>query len=146
MKIISNTGGVFATTAYLVVDEASKQAVVFDAPDHTTGPLLDRAEQNGWDVVGLWLTHGHIDHIADHAEVTGRFPSAKVLVHPLDEPKLRNPRSMYALPFETPARSGRRVPGRRAGAAHRAARGPGDRHPRATRRGTSASTCRTRTC
>ena len=105
MKIISNTGGVFATTAYLVVDEASKQAVVFDAPDHTTGPLLDLAERNGWDVVGLWLTHGHIDHIADHAVVTGRFPEAKVLIHPLDEPKLRDPRSMYALPFDTPGRS-----------------------------------------
>ena len=105
MKIIGNTGGVFATTSYLVVDEPTKQAVVFDAPDHTTAPLLDLAQQNGWDVVGLWLTHGHIDHIADHAVVTGRFPSAKVLIHPSDEPKLQNPRSMYALPFETAARS-----------------------------------------
>ena len=105
MKIISNTGGVFATTSYLVADEAAKQAVVFDAPDHTTGRLMDHAVQQGWDVVGLWLTHGHIDHIADHAVVTGRFPGAKVLVHPLDEPKLRDPRSMYALPFETPGRS-----------------------------------------
>ncbi len=105
MKIISNTGGVFATSSYLVVDEPSKQAVVFDAPDHTTEPLLDLAIKNGWDVVGLWLTHGHIDHIADHAVVTGRFPGAKILVHPLDEPKLRNPRSMYALPFDTPGRS-----------------------------------------
>ncbi len=104
MKIISNTGGVFATTSYLVVDEATKQAVIFDAPDHTTGPLLDVAQQNGWDVVGLWLTHGHIDHIADHAVVTGRFPNARVLLHPADEPKLRDPRSMYALPFETPGR------------------------------------------
>ena len=105
MKIISNTGGVFATNSYLVVDEDSRQAVVFDAPDHTTGPLLDAAQRGGWDVIGLWLTHGHIDHIADHAVVTGRFPNAKVLVHPLDEPKLRNPRSMYALPFDTPGRS-----------------------------------------
>ena len=105
MKIISNTGGVFATTSYLVADEDAKQAVVFDAPDHTTAPLLDVAERNGWDVVGLWLTHGHIDHIADHAVVTGRFPNAKVLLHPLDGPKLANPRSMYALPFETPGRS-----------------------------------------
>ena len=105
MKIISNTGGVFATSSYLVVDEPTKQAVVFDAPDHTTAPLLDLAEKNGWDVVGLWLTHGHIDHIADHSVVTGRFPNAQVLIHPSDEPKLRKPRSMYALPFETAARS-----------------------------------------
>jgi hydroxyacylglutathione hydrolase len=105
MKIISNTGGVFATSAYLVVDEDTSQAVLFDAPNDTTGPLLDLAERNGLDLVGLWLTHGHIDHIADHAVVTARFPKAKLLIHPLDEPKLQDPRSMYALPFDTPGRS-----------------------------------------
>ena len=105
MKIISNTGGVFATSAYLVVDEPTAQAVLFDAPNDTTGPLLDLAQRNGLDLIGLWLTHGHIDHIADHAVVTARFPNAKLLIHPLDEPKLRDPRSMYALPFDTPGRS-----------------------------------------
>ena len=104
MQIITHTGGVFATCRYLVADETAKQAVIFDAPDHTTTPLLDAAEQNGWDVVGLWLTHGHIDHIADHAVVTGRFPKANVLIHPLDERKLRDPRSIYPLPFETGGR------------------------------------------
>lgn len=105
MKILSNTGGVFVTNSFLIGDEIAKQAVIFDAPDHTTAPLLDEAVKNGWDVIGLWLTHGHIDHIADHAVVTSRFPNAKVLIHPLDEAKLLNPRSMFALPFSTPARS-----------------------------------------
>ena len=105
MKIISNTGGVFVTNSYLIADEASKQAVIFDAPNDTTGPLLDEAKKNGWDVIGLWLTHGHIDHIADHAAVTERFPNVRVLLHQLDEAKLRNPMSMYPVPFKTPARS-----------------------------------------
>jgi hydroxyacylglutathione hydrolase len=96
---------VFATCSYLIADEDAKQAVVFDAPDHTVAPLLDEADKNGWDVIGLWLTHGHIDHIADHAAVTARFPNAKVLIHPLDERKLQKPRSIYPLPFETPGRS-----------------------------------------
>ena len=105
MKIYSNTGGVFATCSYLVVDEATKQAVLFDAPNDTTAPLLSIAAKNGFDLVGLWLTHGHIDHIADHAVVTGRFPAAKVLVHGADEAKLRTPRSIYPLPFETAGRA-----------------------------------------
>jgi hydroxyacylglutathione hydrolase len=105
MKIISNTGGVFATNSYLVADEVAKQAVIFDAPNDTTAPLLDEAAKRGWDVIGLWLTHGHIDHIADHAVVTGRFPAAKVLIHRLDERKLKDPRSMFALPFTTPGRA-----------------------------------------
>jgi hydroxyacylglutathione hydrolase len=104
MKIISNTGGVFATCSYLVADEESKEAVVFDAPNDTTAPLLREAAKEQYKVIGLWLTHGHIDHIADHALVTSKFPEAKLLIHPLDEPKLQNPNSMYPLPFATAGR------------------------------------------
>src|SRR5687767_3931170 len=105
MKILMNTGGIAVTNCFLVADEQAKQAVLFDAPDGTVAPLLDEAQKQGWDVIGLWLTHGHFDHIADHAVVTERFPKAKVLIHPLDEPKLRNPRSqMFVLPFIIPPR------------------------------------------
>jgi len=101
-----NTGGIAGTNCFLIGDEASKQAVVFDAPDHTVGPLLDHAAKLGLDVIGLWLTHGHFDHIADHQEVTRRYPNAKVLIHRLDEPKLQEPNSaFFALPFEIPPRS-----------------------------------------
>jgi len=105
MKILGNNGGVFATNSFLVADEVAKQAVIFDAPDHTTAPLLETAEKNGWDIIGLWLTHGHIDHIADHAVVTGKFPNAKVLIHSADRHKLAKPTAGMPLPFETPGRS-----------------------------------------
>ncbi|HSZ59028.1 MAG TPA: MBL fold metallo-hydrolase [Tepidisphaeraceae bacterium] len=105
MTILSNTGGVAATNAYLIADEASRQAVLFDAPDHTIGPLIEQARRRGWDVIGLWLTHGHFDHIADHAQLTSAFPGAKVLIHPLDEPKLQHPDLMAMfLPFDIPPR------------------------------------------
>lgn len=108
MKILSRTGGIAQTNCYLVADETTRQAVLFDAPDHTVRPLLDQAKKSGWDVTGLWLTHGHFDHIADHAVVTAAFPSARVLIHPADEPKLKNPQRMMALfglPMMFPARS-----------------------------------------
>lgn len=105
MQILMNTGGLATTNCFLVADESSGQAVIFDAPDHTVQPLVDEAVKRGWDVIGLWLTHGHFDHIADHAVVTDRFPDAKVLIHKLDEPKLENPRSsMFPLPFNIPPR------------------------------------------
>jgi hydroxyacylglutathione hydrolase len=105
MQILTNNGGLASTNAYLVADETTNQAVLFDAPDHTVAPLLEEAKRRGYNVIGLWLTHGHFDHVADHAEVTKAFPNAKILMHPLDVPKLRNPRSsMFPLPFVIPPR------------------------------------------
>jgi glyoxylase-like metal-dependent hydrolase (beta-lactamase superfamily II) len=106
MTILTNTGGIAATNCFLVADDATKEAVLFDAPNDTVAPLLDEAEKRGYHVIGLWLTHGHFDHIADHALVTERFPDAKVLIHLLDEPKLKTPHSkFFPLPFVIPARS-----------------------------------------
>ena len=105
MQVLTATGGLASTNAFLVADEEAKQAVIFDAPDHTVTPLLDAAAERGWDVIGLWLTHGHFDHLADHQLVTDRFPAAKVLIHELDAPKLRNPKSaVFPLPFTIPPR------------------------------------------
>jgi hydroxyacylglutathione hydrolase len=104
MKIIMNTGGIASTNSFLVADEVQKKAVIFDAPDHTTSPLLDAAQKEGWDIIGLWLTHGHFDHVADHEVVTARFPAAKVLIHQLDEPKLQKPGATFSLPIRIPPR------------------------------------------
>jgi len=102
MKIVMNNGGLAATNSYLIADEVAKQAVLFDAPNDTTQPLLEEAQRQGWDVVGLWLTHGHFDHVADHAVVTGRFPGAKVLIHPDDQIKLQKPKLPFKLPIPVP--------------------------------------------
>ena len=103
MQILMNSGGIAMTNCYVIADEAAKVAVLFDAPDHTAGRLLDEVESRGWRLIGLWLTHGHFDHVADHALVRERFPEAKVLIHKLDEPKLLRPNaSFFALPFTIP--------------------------------------------
>src|SRR5579862_9092602 len=95
MQILSHSGGIASTNCYLIADEATKTAVLFDAPDHTVAPLLAEAKKRGWDILGLWLTHGHFDHVADHEIVTTQFPNAKVLIHKLDEPKLIDPTSKF---------------------------------------------------
>jgi glyoxylase-like metal-dependent hydrolase (beta-lactamase superfamily II) len=103
MKIIPATGGIAGTNCYLIADESTGQCVLFDAPDHTVAPLLEAIEQNGWDLIGLWLTHGHFDHIADHQIVTEAYPDAEVKIHRLDEPKLITPTSrLFQLPFAIP--------------------------------------------
>jgi len=105
MKVVENRGGIAVTNAFLIADETTGKAVIFDAPNDTVAPLLAEAEKNHWDVIGLWLTHGHFDHTADHALVTAKFPNAKVLMHELDQPKLENPTSrFFTLPFTIPPR------------------------------------------
>jgi glyoxylase-like metal-dependent hydrolase (beta-lactamase superfamily II) len=105
MQILMNTGGIAVTNCFVVADEAAKLAVLCDAPDNTAAELLDEVARRGWTLIGLWLTHGHFDHIADHKVVTDRFPQARVLIHPLDEPKLQDPQStMFDLPFTIPPR------------------------------------------
>ena len=93
------------TNCYLIADEAARQAVLFDAPDHTTGPLLKEAAARGWDLIGLWLTHGHFDHLADHAVVKEKFPAARILLHALDGPKAEHPEvqtRLFQLSFDIP--------------------------------------------
>jgi len=106
MQIAMATGGIASTNCYLLADEETKQAVILDAPDHTVQPLIDLAKARGWEIVGLWLTHGHFDHVADHHVVTSQCPNANVLIHSLDHPKLQNPgSSMFKLPFTIPPRA-----------------------------------------
>ncbi len=105
MEILKACGGVAQTNCWLIADEVAKQAVLFDAPNDTTAKLLDECQTRGWDLIGLWLTHGHFDHLADHAVVSGRFPKAKVLLHKGDEDKMTGeyPR-IFPLPLEIPER------------------------------------------
>jgi len=105
MIVLMNTGGIAATNCFLIADDAARQAVLFDAPDHTAEALLTQAAERGWDVTGLWLTHGHFDHFADHALVRQRHPKAKVLIHEQDAPKVEHPElqtRLFELPFTIP--------------------------------------------
>ncbi len=93
------------TNCFLIADEVAREAVLFDAPDHTVEPLLTEVSRRGWNLIGLWLTHGHFDHFADHAVVRKRFPQAQILIHALEEPKTRKPEiqtRMFQLPFVIP--------------------------------------------
>ncbi len=103
MKILMHTGGLAGTNCFLLVDESTNECVLFDAPDHTVSPIIDEIKKNNWKLVGLWLTHGHFDHLADHQLVRDAFPDAKILIHKLDEPKLLKPGSrLMPLPFTIP--------------------------------------------
>ncbi len=102
MVVLRRAGGVVQTNCFVIADEAARQAVLFDAPDHTVAPLLDQVSQRGWELAGLWLTHGHFDHFADHTVVKERFSNAQILLHKAEEAKAQFPdlqTRMFGLPL-----------------------------------------------
>ncbi len=91
------------TNAYLLIHQGLREAVVIDAPlavaEAVTGPLRAASAR----LVGLWLTHGHFDHILGCAELAASGDAAKipVLAHPSDAALLSRPQSQLDL-FQMP--------------------------------------------
>jgi glyoxylase-like metal-dependent hydrolase (beta-lactamase superfamily II) len=81
-KVIGLTTGQFAQNGYLVVDPASRQAVVVD-PGEDADLFLRRARTEGAEIGGIWLTHAHVDHVLGVGRVA-RATGAKVHLHPAD--------------------------------------------------------------
>jgi hydroxyacylglutathione hydrolase len=67
MNYESFCGGIFETNCYLL--HAPEGTILFDAPDGA----CEWVEGRGSDVSLLLLTHGHIDHVQDVAQIKRRF-------------------------------------------------------------------------
>ncbi len=84
MKITAFPVGPFQANTYLVVDETEGVAVLIDCGDE--GARLARlVRDTGMRLVGIWLTHAHLDHVAGIAELKRELP-VPVHLHPLDVP------------------------------------------------------------
>jgi glyoxylase-like metal-dependent hydrolase (beta-lactamase superfamily II) len=104
VKIDHRTVGIFEENCYLIADEASGQAVLIDPGDESER-IIEMVRDAGVTLVGVWLTHAHIDHIGAVAAVRRAFP-VPVFLHPLDLPYYTrlSARSaeMYGIDFEQP--------------------------------------------
>jgi glyoxylase-like metal-dependent hydrolase (beta-lactamase superfamily II) len=72
-----------------VADPAARAAVVIDPA--WEGKLLAReAEQRGWRIQAVWLTHAHFDHFGGSAELAESLPvPVPIALHPADQPLWR---------------------------------------------------------
>jgi len=84
MKIVPIPNGVFAENCYLIVDEQAKQCAVLD-PGEEAGLILHKIEETGSTLVGIWLTHAHLDHVVGVARVA-EDTGVPVWLHPGDRP------------------------------------------------------------
>jgi hydroxyacylglutathione hydrolase len=84
LEIIRLTLGPLPNNVYLLGDTVTGDAVVID-PSYEAQAVLDRAEEKGWTLRGVWLTHGHFDHLAGAGVIANAFtPPLAIGLHPAD--------------------------------------------------------------
>ena len=72
LRIVSTTRGGNTVNCYLVWDEVSRAAALFDT-GWDAAPLITLIEENGLELKHLFLTHTHEDHVAAMGELRERF-------------------------------------------------------------------------
>ena len=104
MRISSLTVGPFQENSYLVVDEATGDAVMID-PGDQPDDLIAMIESSGATIRAIWLTHAHLDHIGAVSALRRRYGDIPVHLHALDR-AVYSAQSLFAeqygVPFEQP--------------------------------------------
>ncbi|MCQ2381574.1 MAG: MBL fold metallo-hydrolase [Acidaminococcaceae bacterium] len=94
MKIKSVEVGPIGTNCYIVINENNGQGVVVD-PGGSANRIVEVLQREKVEVKGIFLTHGHMDHIGALAEIK-ELTQAPIYISKADEPMLANPQSKLA--------------------------------------------------
>ncbi|MBQ9757855.1 MAG: MBL fold metallo-hydrolase [Clostridia bacterium] len=81
--------GELVTNCYLIADENTKNAVLFDAPADSE-KVLDYLDKNDLNLKIILLTHAHFDHILALKEIMDKT-GAKCMLHKDEEKYLSDP-------------------------------------------------------
>jgi len=85
IEIKKLTLGPIGNNVYILADNESGDAVVID-PSFNGKAVLEFAEERGWCLRQIWLTHAHFDHIAGASEIANAFdPPLPIGLHPEDD-------------------------------------------------------------
>ena len=90
--------GPIGTNAYLVWEDGGTDAVLIDAPPDSIESVLPFLKEEGLNLVEIWLTHGHWDHMAGVAALT--TDDMVVIGHRADKVLFEQPAVMssFAMP------------------------------------------------
>ncbi len=90
LTITQFPAGPIETNAYLVVDDATMDAIVIDAPAASVDLIAGGIARTGAEVRSLVITHGHWDHIADTNQLA-RALNVPVYAHAGVVDRITNP-------------------------------------------------------
>jgi hydroxyacylglutathione hydrolase len=86
LQIVSFALGPAMTNSYLVAEPNQHKAVVID-PAWNGDLILQEATNRGWEIIQIWLTHGHFDHFGGAAQIVNDSPrKIEVALHTADLP------------------------------------------------------------
>lgn len=108
MIVSSLVVGPFRENNYLVMDAASRDAILVD-PGEEGERIIASVVARDANVTAIWLTHAHLDHIGGIAAVRRKW-NVPIHLHPLDEPIYaagERHAAAYGVPFEQPPKTDR---------------------------------------
>lgn len=77
LRQITTRGSNFSVNCYLVWDEVSREAALFDT-GFDAQPIFDLIEQNQLQLRHLFITHTHHDHISALGQIREKFPKVRL--------------------------------------------------------------------
>jgi glyoxylase-like metal-dependent hydrolase (beta-lactamase superfamily II) len=80
--VVTVPNGRYLENCYLVADPVAERCVVID-PGEDPAPILAALRHRAWACDGIWLTHGHMDHVLGVPAVR-ELTSAPIWLHPAD--------------------------------------------------------------
>lgn len=101
MKVYKIAAGVYAANCYIVVDDATSEAMIID-PGGSADELIDFIEKNKFKLKYIILTHGHADHIGGVKEIEEHF-DVPIMAHGNEEKLLTDPgKNLSSRMFQQP--------------------------------------------
>jgi len=77
LRQITTAGTGFKVNCYLIWDEVTREAALFDT-GFEAQPIFDLIAENKLELKHLFITHTHADHVAALDPIRSRFPKAKL--------------------------------------------------------------------